>query len=403
MGTSNLIYFVPPALLGIVAAAFFLLWRLGIVGTWHWGAAFAQSALGFVVSTFPIAPKFDSFVSGLIFIGAAYCYSIALRLHFRVPNRKVAHRLFVAGYTALLCFFVFGLESLTYQLFLTDFAFACMLGIAICSVATKARRPADVALVITAALIVLDTLARTFFFTFFTESSDQLGDFADSAYNLAVHVTTLTICLAFPFAALGAMASAAIDRYRDASERDPLTGLLNRRGFEHAVQRMFRADRQGALMLCDIDHFKQINDRYGHAAGDLVLIELATEIRRVLGPKGCTARFGGEEFIAYLPGTSVDGAVALAEMLRIRLIGKDWRSKGIEQQITASFGIAIVAGTGKPMETAIERADKALYSAKGLGRNRVMVDGAYCPFSREVYEKTPNLATEPRFNLRSTA
>lgn len=258
METSDILYFLPPALLGVIAIAFLLLWRIGIVDTWHWSAAFAQAGLGFVISTFPIEPKFDAFVSGMIFMGAACCYSIAIRLHFRVPNSKFWHRTFVTGYTLLLCQFVFVMESLKHQLFLTDFAFACVLGAAVFAVASKAHRAADIALVVTAALIVVDTLARTFLFTFFFESSDQLADFADSTYNLAVHITTITIGLSFPFAALGAMASKAIDRHRDTSERDPLTGLLNRRGFEKQAVRMYRADSEGAVVICDLDHFKEI-------------------------------------------------------------------------------------------------------------------------------------------------
>ncbi|MBD9639856.1 GGDEF domain-containing protein [Ensifer sp. ENS07] len=402
MGISDIIFFLPPALLGVVAIAFLLLWRLGIVSTWHWSAAFAQAGLGFVISTFPIAPKFDAFVSGMIFVGAACCYSIAIRLHFCVPIPKIGHRLFVAGYTVLLCYFVFGLESLKHQLFLTDFAFACVFGVAVFSVASKARRAADIALVVTAALIVVDTLARTFFFTFFTESSDQLADFADSTYNLAVHLTTITIGLAFPFAALGAMASKAIDRHRDASERDPLTGLLNRRGFEHVAQRKFRADREGAIVICDIDHFKKINDDFGHAAGDGVLIEFAAEIGRVIGTDGSAARFGGEEFIAFLPDTPILEAAALGELLRIRLARTDWQSKGIGRRITASFGIAAINGIDKPMRTAIDRADRALYSAKDLGRNQVVIEGAHRPSARDDFE-TSGLTTAPPCALRSIA
>jgi diguanylate cyclase (GGDEF)-like protein len=383
METSDIIYFLPPALLGVIAIAFLLLWRIGIVDTWHWSAAFAQAGLGFVISTFPIEPKFDAFVSGMIFMGAACCYSIAIRLHFRVPNSKFWHRTFVTGYTLLLCQFVFVMESLKHQLFLTDFAFACVLGAAVFAVASKAHRVADIALVVTAALIVVDTLARTFLFTFFFESSDQLADFADSTYNLAVHITTITIGLSFPFAALGAMASKAIDRHRDTSERDPLTGLLNRRGFEKQAVRMYRADSEGAVVICDLDHFKEINDRFGHAAGDRVLIELGAEIEGVMGRNGCAARFGGEEFIVYLPASSLEHATTLAETLRTRLGRMDWQSKGIRRQITASFGIATVNGLDDQMKIAMEHADQALYSAKRLGRNQVMVAGVSSPLSSD--------------------
>ena len=208
MGAGDFLVYVPPALFAVLAGTFLFLWRQGLANSWQWSAGFAQTGMGFALSTFPVEPKFDAFVSGMIFIGAAYCYGSALLVHFGAARWRIGRRLFVIGYSILLMHFVFVLESLRYQLFLTDFGFACLLGFAICTVSRRTSGAMDIALVVTSAIVVLDTLARTFFFTFFRETSDRLADFVGSEYNLAVHVTTITICLSFPLAALTAMAAA---------------------------------------------------------------------------------------------------------------------------------------------------------------------------------------------------
>ncbi|MEI2302315.1 GGDEF domain-containing protein [Ensifer sp. MJa1] len=374
MDTSNLVVYLPPAMLGVVAVAFLLLWYLKISTSWQWSAGFAQAGLGFALVPFPVSPTFDIFVAGFLYIGAAYCYGSAILIHFGAPMLRVARRLFVGGYTVVHTIAVLVFESLRAELFLTDVAFACLFGLALFNAATKVSSLADRAMVVSGVLLLLDTLTRTVVFTFFIQTSDQIADFAASGYNLAVTVTTITIGLSFPFTALGAMASAAIRRHREASERDPLTGLFNRRGFELAVPRMTKdAVRRGAVIVCDIDHFKQVNDGYGHAVGDSVIAELAAELQRHLGSRAVTARFGGEEFVAFLPDVSLAEASVMAHSVRIRFAGRDWRPHGIDRQITVSVGVASLANGEVSEAAAIKRADRALYTAKAAGRNRVAV------------------------------
>lgn len=377
MGTSNIIVYVPPTLFSIVALAFLLLWQLKIISAWQWSAGFAQTAAGFVLSTFSVEPSFDAFSSGLIFIGAAYCYGSGLLTHFGAQRMRRERGLFVVAYTVALAYLVFVKQSLVYQLFLTDAGFAFLLGLAVFMVARRASRPVDIALVAASAVVVLDSVVRTTFFTFFTTSSDNLADFADSAYNLAVHVTTITLCMIFPFTALGAIASAAIERHREDAERDPLTGLLNRRGFDKVVEKSPRSEAvSGAVMVCDIDEFKRINDGYGHAVGDKVIVALADDLERAVGAAGYVARIGGEEFVAFIPAVTLQDASALANMLRISFGGRDWAEVGITNVITVSIGVSEVMFEDRALEHAFLRADGALYSAKSAGRNAVVVRDA---------------------------
>ena len=158
---------------------------------------------------------------------------------------------------------------------------------------------------------------------------------------------------------------------------DPLTMIWNRRGFDEAAQHMLagRTDAFGpigAVAIADIDAFKSINDRFGHAAGDAVLARFAEVLKRAVRPGDLLARLGGEEFA--LLAMDIDGDALLARIERIRAamasLGPD---HGAPLPITASFGVAEVAGGPGALRDALERADKALYRAKGEGRNRAIL------------------------------
>jgi diguanylate cyclase len=160
---------------------------------------------------------------------------------------------------------------------------------------------------------------------------------------------------------------------------DPLTGLRNRRGFEQAVAQLTRGSSDGlagaAIMLADIDHFKRVNDTYGHLFGDQVLRTCGQVLTGAVKGRDVVARFGGEEFLILLPDTPAKGALALAEQIRLSFrkvrIRRTGREEAIEP-VTISIGVAVPA-PAEAMESVIERADKALYQAKSDGRNCVRV------------------------------
>ncbi len=155
------------------------------------------------------------------------------------------------------------------------------------------------------------------------------------------------------------------------ADTDALTGVLNRHGFNTMVSReLARARRHAqplALVLLDIDHFKQVNDRHGHAAGDQVLEGLARLLESHVRESDLVARWGGEEFVVIAPMTGVDGAANLAEKIRALLESTDL---GPEGPVTASFGVAELQ-PADTVEALLHRADEALYRAKTTGRNRV--------------------------------
>jgi diguanylate cyclase (GGDEF)-like protein len=156
---------------------------------------------------------------------------------------------------------------------------------------------------------------------------------------------------------------------------DPLTGLLNRRSFQAACLREFeRFRRQGtplSLMLIDIDHFKTINDRYGHDVGDQALTQLAVTCLAKLRRTDVMARLGGEEFVVLTPGSKTDDATLLAERLRVSVA--QMRTGRDQISFTVSIGLAEAHPADPALDDALARADQALYQAKAEGRNRVIV------------------------------
>jgi diguanylate cyclase (GGDEF)-like protein len=161
---------------------------------------------------------------------------------------------------------------------------------------------------------------------------------------------------------------------------DELTGLNNRRAFteqcERALEQARRYGRQLALVMFDIDHFKTVNDTYGHAAGDRVLQALAEAIERTVREVDVAGRLGGEEFAVMLPETGGVEAAALAERLRQAVAGLSVPHEGGGITFTCSFGVAARTEDVMELDTLLSRADEALYRAKRQGRDRISRDGS---------------------------
>lgn len=151
--------------------------------------------------------------------------------------------------------------------------------------------------------------------------------------------------------------------------RDPLTGLLNRRSLEAAVDRVVMSGREFSVVFGDLDHFKQLNDLHGHEAGDRALRAFSATLTDSLRPEDIICRWGGEEFVILLPDCDLNMAVEAMERVRTNLaIGS---MAGQTAGVTASFGVAH-SSHGDGFDEVVERADVALREAKSSGRNRVV-------------------------------
>jgi diguanylate cyclase (GGDEF)-like protein len=156
----------------------------------------------------------------------------------------------------------------------------------------------------------------------------------------------------------------------DRAIKDPLTGLLNRRGLTERMGLL--GPERGALIALDIDKFKLLNDTLGHAAGDAALIHLARILQEQVRGVDAAARVGGEEFLLWLPGTSLEEGVRVAERIRVRIGTSGWDWQGRSWPLSASFGVAAWPETTRSRENLTTQADAALYAAKRGGRDRVV-------------------------------
>lgn len=155
---------------------------------------------------------------------------------------------------------------------------------------------------------------------------------------------------------------------------DPLTGLLNRAAYVQALEKSWMSwesnNTPSTILVWDIDHFKMINDRHGHAAGDKVLQSVASKLKSGASKEDIIARFGGEEFVMLLTNKTLEEGMRLAENIRELISNTDFTYKNVSLQVTISCGVASFVTEDTPT-TLFDRADKALYQAKRSGRDRV--------------------------------
>jgi diguanylate cyclase (GGDEF)-like protein len=193
--------------------------------------------------------------------------------------------------------------------------------------------------------------------------------------NLAICLVITAVVLLFTWIALNHYQR----RLQEMASTDKLTGLYNRQVFdilmEQALNEYQRLPKPISLLLLDVDHFKQVNDRYGHMEGDHVLRELTPLIRSCLRRSDLAFRWGGEEYLIMLRGSTADDAVGVAEKLRAAVAEYRFLVGGNITNITVSIGVAEYV-PGDTADTLVSRADEGLYAAKNLGRNKVVASAS---------------------------
>ncbi|WP_117194941.1 GGDEF domain-containing protein [Rhizobium terrae] len=370
-----------PFIFFVFGCTFLFLRRWGSDSAHHWGIGYIAAALGFasplLLSELPVEAR--AIISNALFFAAFFFYGEALYSRFRILPAFNARIFFCAVAMAGIAYLVVVAHDLKGELIVSDLGCAILLLIPLWQTRGHLSRPVDRVLIGMVGLVVVETLVRVSSLIVFAsgDAYSSLDDFLSSDYAFVMQVGASILGFLLALTVLGIVMLDVVGQHRHAAEHDPLTDLLNRRGFERATPDFARdAFPSGAVLVCDIDHFKLVNDLFGHAAGDSVIVGLAKVLRDGLPKEALAARFGGEEFVAFLPGVTLAEAGVLANAIRLTFGARNWREGGIDQQVTASFGVSSTARGDHSMHDAIGRADACLYAAKAGGRNQVVTEGS---------------------------
>jgi diguanylate cyclase (GGDEF)-like protein len=202
----------------------------------------------------------------------------------------------------------------------------------------------------------------------------------DSPLNVASGIGYVVIVLAFHATLFALVVGRLLADLRHRARHDGLTGLLNRRaleeGIEAQIRRSLRTGEAFSVLMLDLDHFKSVNDRFGHAVGDQALEHVAAMLKAGVREVDALARIGGEEFVALMPGAPLAAVVPVAERLREQLAAHPLPLLTTTVPVTVSIGVAQWQGPDEDMSRLLVRADAALYRAKQQGRNRVVAADA---------------------------
>lgn len=255
----------------------------------------------------------------------------------------------------------FFLQVLVVQLACT----LAMVDSALRILAAMRLRILDVSLLLAVGALALLRIARLPLLVWYFGPAIEFPAFNGSALELTLLAFESLLTLGIITLVISSIIADTIATFQQQSERDGLTGLFNRRAIDAMATQPGPVG--GAVLFCDLDHFKLVNDRHGHQAGDAVIQAFASLIERTGHHAG---RIGGEEFALLLPGASLADARDIAEMIRLRFHDLSHPVLGADERLSASFGIAEYQA-GEPPARAFIRADAALYEAKAAGRNRV--------------------------------
>lgn len=208
------------------------------------------------------------------------------------------------------------------------------------------------------------------------EIKQTTGAWRSTVWGNLVQYTGLIGSISLVFSVMIATSYDSIEQYRIHAYTDPLTNLFNRRGLAALLAsprgKGFRAEST-AVIMADIDHFKTINDRFGHSFGDVVISRFAGLLQAQVASHGCVVRLGGEEFAVLLPNTRVDDAITAADKMRQAFVVESWPPNETDIKFTACFGVTSIK-TGEGLSTVFDRADHLLYAAKRAGRNCVAAE-----------------------------
>lgn len=344
-----------------------------------WSIAFGVASFQWIVNAtglllFPKALPYIAAVSALSLTSSALC-AIGCRQRACLPDR---YAWFAGGVVAFTALTVFAFAKFGGSYGAVNCFGGLMFGIAALAVFGRQRWPTPGETVLIGALLLFAVLEL--FLTIVSVAQSLVG----TQQLLDIYRLVLGLGLACGYIATGVaavflLATDLAGQMRALTISDPLTGVYNRRGFEQAAARAITMARLYgqplAVIVADLDGFKAINDRHGHAAGDDVLRRFASHVANALRRGDMIGRLGGEEFGILLGNTDGTTAIAIVDRIRSEVAAMSMGGD-VSITITCSFGIAELTAQDKDVSSALNRADLALYRAKTEGRNRVVLNEA---------------------------
>ncbi len=379
LSTSQILTLGAPAICLLLSLAFLCTW-LYVKSHRHllmFSAAFAMYAAGVVsqVMQWPGDHGWNAMVSATMYLASALLLVRGILARARARFDTTLLMLTAAVTLVSVYYFHYVQADLVIRLYALNFGIA---GIFLFSTLRLSKlrsgRMIDRLLYWVFASLALSFIPRTML-TADSVINGSLAEFTNSAFWLTMQLTLILFGLALALILFAASMVDIIDRLRQEKNTDALTRLSNRRSFEEYSLNTpsIRSLRPSTLVIFDIDHFKNINDSYGHSAGDAVLSEVGKLIRRCIRADDLAWRVGGEEFIILLPHTNIASTIQFVERIRHLLEQLSISHLPDNVSVTASFGIAQL-GNGESLQMLVARADKLLYAAKRGGRNRVVAE-----------------------------
>jgi diguanylate cyclase (GGDEF)-like protein len=369
---------------GLFAVAFFLVAannKADRVAVWF-GTAYL-CGVGYFVFEFLLplqtSPKLAGYLAFASFLAAMSTVTVGIARRYRraVPWRLIAA---VAAVSLLVNWFTFELprESI-WRLYAYQTPYAVMPAICVVLIlGSKRRQPMDLGLIGLFIVTSLHFLAKPVISHLTGGPGGSAQQYIGTEYALYSQSLSAIVSLATALLMLMLLIRDMLVDATTRSETDPLSGLFNRRGFEDRVQPGLAAASRGgvpaAYIAGDLDHFKSVNDTFGHEAGDQVIKAFAELLKSGAPDRSIAARMGGEEFAVFLPGVNLAAARLYAETVRAAFGRLAIEGVAGDARFTASFGVAENAGN-ESLSDLRRRADAALYAAKKSGRDRVYVAG----------------------------
>lgn len=400
MGAGVFIALINPGMALIFASTFALLWHHQRQRRYILVLSSAYTALagGFLlqyVSVFGL--EASKLASNILFLagGITLCVGALTRYGRRAPMVPIL--LLGGGGISAFVWFLYVDPDLTWRIYAINFAFGGISLILAAELkAVRHRKAIDNVMLGLVVLWGISFFPRPILTMWIDGPYVTYERFYETLYWITLTVSASLFLLLFSLAMITAIALDVMEELHRKSQTDPLSGLLNRRGFEEGIATALTGSRgnvPATLIVCDIDHFKSVNDRFGHAGGDRVIERFAECLRAAAEGQHLAGRIGGEEFALLLENADATTARLFAEGVRIAFSHVAVPGIPSDTRFTASFGVA-EAMPGETGDSLFLRADKTLYEAKNMGRDCVRVS---------LNRPSPGQASPPPDDVAATA